>query len=51
MEIRSVEAQPVMISFRVDDVAAAVAASTDRGVASYPDPEGTWYQLSQPRDG
>jgi predicted enzyme related to lactoylglutathione lyase len=65
----SVEAQPVMISFRVDDVAAAVAELVDRGVTFYPDPEraifdvgpalvasfqdpeGTWYQLSQPRDG
>jgi len=51
VEIRSIEAQPVMLSIRVDDVAAAGAELTESGVASYPDPEGAWYQLSPPRDG
>jgi predicted enzyme related to lactoylglutathione lyase len=32
-----VEAQPVVISFRVDDLAAAVATLSARGVAFYPD--------------
>ena len=61
----TIEKQPIMVSFRVDDISSAVTQLQRKGVdfygehkirdvgpslaATFQDPEGNWIQISQPK--